>query len=181
MTLTLRALLGVEHVSPSGPTPYVPARPVPLPVAPGDLLWLQIDAPGQVWLTGILEDRAERYRRAFVVPPGDARAARPLGAPVVVTDELCGFGTLWIVASRNELPWAVESVDCGPPDHGAPPPTSPVAELRALHSLGPPRIRGLVAPPVANLDAGGRWLRAIDKRHSGNAPTAVSFDLKRRT
>jgi hypothetical protein len=180
MTLTLRALLGVEHLSPTGPKPYLPTRPVPLPVAPGDHLWLQIEAPEPVWLTGLLDDRAARFRRVFVVPPGGAHAHRPLGAPLVVTDELSGFRTLWIVASRRELPWAVESLDCGPPDYSAPPPVSPVAELRALHALAPPRIRGLVAPPVANLDAGGRWVRAIDKRHSGEGPIAVSFDLKRR-
>ena len=104
MTLTLRALLGVEHLSPTGPKPYLPTRPVPLPVAPGDHLWLQIEAPEPVWLTGLLDDRAARFRRVFVVPPGGAHAHRPLGAPLVVTDELSGFRTLWIVASRRELP-----------------------------------------------------------------------------
>lgn len=53
--MQLRAVLAVEHQHGGSFQAWLPQQPIPLPLRDGDHLWLNVEAPADAWLTGVLE------------------------------------------------------------------------------------------------------------------------------
>ena len=92
--------------------------------------------------------------------------------------------TLFVIASRDELPWASEltRADCSGV-LGTVPPRPPVSPCEYLHDLiwkVPPRPRGMIPPVGDAFDDGSVRIPAIVSANAGAPYTAIEWQFKPR-
>jgi len=186
--IAIRGMTGVEHAEPDGSfTLYQPGEPVPPRIRAGDRLRMHLEVDDGAWIYAVSALRKADHRKLGAWAPGE-RATGGVRLPWpggrVLTADDAAMTVLFVIASRDELPWAREltHTDCSS-QIGATPARPPVTLCDHLHGLMwkiPPRIRGMVPPVVDAFDDGGLRIPAIVSQHRGESFTAIEWQFKPR-
>lgn len=180
-TVAITGLAGVEHRRDDGS--FAPVQPGPLPTAiqAGDRLWVQVEPGAPVWLYAVSARGQAEYRKLGAwQPAGGSRLLWPGGR--VLSDDDAAMTTLFVVASPDPLVWLDElsRADCTAVV-GKLRPRPPVTACDRLYGLFwtvPGRVRGMVAPSIGHIDAGGSVVPAIRAAHRGAPYTAIEWQFQ---
>jgi hypothetical protein len=184
-SIAIRGLAGVEQRQPDGSfVAYQPDAPAPTPIKPGDRLRVRVEIADDAWLYAVSAVDQTDYRLLGAWAPGAHGGARmlwPDGHPL--TADEATMTTLFVIGSRDELPWARDlgHASCASLV-GKLPPAPPATACDHLYGLFwkiPRRPRGLVPPTVDTLRDGSAAVPAIVSEHSGAPYTAIEWQFKR--
>jgi hypothetical protein len=183
--VAMKGMAGVEHVQASGSfVAYLPLEPVPPSIRAGDRLRVRLEVADDTWLYAVSEIGRADYAQLGVWPPGNQatpgfRMLWP-GGHVLTADEATMM-TLFVIASREELPWArdLTRTDCSillgkmPPE----PPSTACDHLYGLSWKVPRRPRGMIPHKIEFFQDGGIEIPAIVAAHSDAPYTALEWQF----
>jgi hypothetical protein len=186
MTVAIRGMAGVEQLQPDGSfVTYQPGAPISTPIKPGDRLRIRLEVADDAWIYAVSAIGQAEYRKVGVWAPGErahggVRILWP-GGHALTADEAT-MTTLFVVGSREQLPWArdLTQASCASLVGHMPtrPPTTACDHLYGLFWKAPRRVRGLVAPPVDVLEDGATRMPAIVSRQDDAPYAAIEWQFK---
>ncbi|HMG20442.1 MAG TPA: hypothetical protein VK607_03965 [Kofleriaceae bacterium] len=186
--IAIRGMAGLEHAQADGSfTMYQPGESAPPRIRAGDRLRLRLEVDDGAWLYAVSALRKADHRKLGAWGPGECAAGgvrMPWPGGHVLTADDAAMTVLFVIASRDELPWArdLTHTDCSSLI-GVMPAVPPVTLCDHLHGLMwkiPPRIRGMVPPEVDAFDEAGLRIPAIVSQHHGESYTAIEWQFKPR-